>query len=257
MNESLLKERFKSYSFQKWKDIFDFVFDKVEYFSTPHNPFSELKKVISGKQYGRVVLNDGKALALFEVEVDDSINIDRNRQGLREIAIKHIDQNITHGALVFYYSKQQSEYRLTFIAKWSELDIETGDLVKNETQKKRYTYLLGGTQSGTTAAKRLLELASKRPLITIDNVIHAFSVEPVKKEFFKKYKEHYERFWMYIDEKPAYQKLLIDNKKEKEDDKKKLIRDFSKKLLGRIVFLHFFAKKRMDGLSCTPYEKRK
>ena len=51
-----------------------------------------------------IKLDDGKSIALFEVCVDDSINIDRNRQGLREIAAKHIDQNITHGALVFYYS---------------------------------------------------------------------------------------------------------------------------------------------------------
>ncbi len=247
MNETQLKEKFSDYSFEAWKNILNYVFDKVEYFSTPNNPFSENKKVITGRQYGRIKLSDGKALALFEVEVDDGINIERNRQGLREIAAKHIDQNITHGALVFYHSNKQDVYRFTFIAKWSELDGETGALVKNETQKKRYTYLLGKNQSGATAAKRLLELASKKPGISIDDVIRTFSVEPVKKEFFKRYKEHYERFWRYIDEKQAYQKLLIDKQKEKEDDKKKPIRDFSKKLLGRIVFLHFLQKKGWMG----------
>jgi len=75
-----------------------------------------------------------KSLAIFEVEVDDSIRIDQNRKGLRDIAAKHIDQNITHGALVFFYSKNQKDYRFTFIAKWSDIDLETGEFIKGETK---------------------------------------------------------------------------------------------------------------------------
>lgn len=257
MNERQLKDIFKSeYNFQQWKSVLDFVFGKVEYFSAPNNPFEEDKKVISGKQYGRIKLDDGKSIALFEVCVDDSINIDRNRQGLREIAAKHIDQNITHGALVFYYSPIQKDYRFTFVAKWSDIDLETGQLQKSETQKKRYTYLLGGNQSGTTAAKRLLELANRKPTIAIKDIIHAFSVETLTKEFFKKYKEHYERFWRFMNDEPAYQKLLLDTSDEKSDDvKRKPIRDFSKKLLGRIVFLHFLQKKGWLGCSVLNTKK--
>lgn len=249
MNEKQLKDIFKQgYSFQHWKQILDFVFGKVEYFSTPNNPFAEDQKVISGKQYGRIKLEDSKSIALFEVQVDDSVDIERNRQGLREIAAKYIDQNITHGAIVFFHCPTQENYRFTFIAKWSDIDLETGELQKGETQKKRYTYLLGSNQSGTTAAKRLLELANRKPVIAIKDIIQAFSVEALTKEFFKKYKEHYERFWRFIDDKPAYQKMLLDNSEEKNDDeKRKPIRDFSKKLLGRIVFLHFLQKKGWMG----------
>lgn len=257
MNEKQLKDIFKQgYSFQYWKQVLDFVFGKVEYFSTPNNPFSEDKKVISGKQYGRIKLEDSKSIALFEVQVDDSVDIERNRQGLREIAAKHIDQNITHGAIVFFYSPTQENYRFTFIAKWSDIDLETGELQKGETQKKRYTYLLGSNQSGTTAAKRLLELANRKPVIAVKDIIQAFSVEALTKEFFKKYKEHYERFWRFIDDKPAYQKLLLDISEEKNDDeKRKPIRDFSKKLLGRIVFLHFLQKKGWMGCPVLPTKK--
>lgn len=257
MNEKQLKDIFKQgYNFQYWKQVLDFVFGKVEYFSTPNNPFAEDKKVISGKQYGRIKLEDSKSIALFEVQVDDSVDIERNRQGLREIAAKHIDQNITHGAIVFFYSPTQENYRFTFIAKWSDIDLETGELQKGETQKKRYTYLLGSNQSGTTAAKRLLELANRKPVIAVKDIIQAFSVEALTKEFFKKYKEHYERFWRLIDDKPAYQKLLLDNSEEKNDDeKRKPIRDFSKKLLGRIVFLHFLQKKGWLGCPVLPTKK--
>ncbi|MCC7317647.1 MAG: hypothetical protein IT219_03900, partial [Bacteroidales bacterium] len=85
------------FDFEKnWKPLFSLLFKKVQYFSNPSNPFFENAKVISGKQTGLVKLDDGKQLSIFEVEVDDIIHIDKNRQGLREIAIKHIDQNITH-----------------------------------------------------------------------------------------------------------------------------------------------------------------
>ncbi len=235
---------------ENWKPLFSMLFSKVQYFSNPSNPFSENAKVVSGKQTGVVKLDDGKQLAIFEVEVDDSIRIDKNRQGLREIAIKHIDQNITHGAFVFFYSKRQKDYRFSFIARWSELDLETGEFKKGETKPKRYTYLLGDNEACTTAAKRLLMLAAKRDNheIGIKDIIDTFSVESLNKEFFKTYKEHYERFWRFIaNSENGYREILLDKTKEKPEQQEKPIRDFAKKLLGRIVFLHFLQKKGWMG----------
>ena len=92
MKEKELKDILRrDFNFEEnWKPLFSMLFSKVQYFSNPSNPFSESAKVVSGKQTGVVKLDDGKQLAIFEVEVDDSIRIDKNRQGLREIAIKHI-----------------------------------------------------------------------------------------------------------------------------------------------------------------------
>ena len=252
MKERELKEILrKDFNFEAhWKPLFLLLFSKVQYFSNPSNPFSENEKVKSGKQTGIVKLDDGKSIAIFEVEVDDSIRIDRNRQGLREIAIKHIDQNITHGAFVFFYSKNQADYRFSFIAKWSELDLDTGEFKKGETKPKRYTYLLGDNEACTTAAKRLLILIEKRnnQNTGIKEIIDAFSVESLNKEFFKTYKEHYEKFWRFI-ANPAngYRNILLDTTKEKLEKQEKPIRDFVKKLLGRIVFLHFLQKKGWMG----------
>jgi hypothetical protein len=242
----------QDYSFiENWKPILNLLFGKIDYFSTPSNPFSGEDSVISGKQIGAIKLDDNKSLAIFEVEVDDSIRIDQNRKGLRDIAAKHIDQNITHGALVFFYSKNQIDYRFSFIAKWSEIDLETGEFIKGETKPKRYTYLLGRNESCTTAAKRLLVLAEKKQNgenINLQTVMDTFSVEPLKKDFFKSYKEHYNRFWQYIaNEGNGYRNILLDTSKEKEDEQEKPIRDFVKKLLGRIVFLHFLQKKGWMG----------
>jgi hypothetical protein len=256
MKERELKDILrKDFSFEvNWKPLFSLIFSKVQYFSNPSNPFSENEKVKSGKQTGIVKLDDGKSIAIFEVEVDDSIRIDRNRQGLREIAIKHIDQNITHGAFVFFYSKNQADYRFSFIAKWSELDLDTGEFKKGETKPKRYTYLLGDNEACTTAAKRLLILIEKKgnQNTGIKEIIDAFSVESLNKEFFKTYKEHYEKFWKFIaNSSNGYRNILLDTTKEQLEKQEKPIRDFAKKLLGRIVFLHFLQKKGWMGCSAN------
>lgn len=256
MKEKELKDILKKdFNFEaNWKPLFSLLFSKVQYFSNPSNPFLENEKVKSGKQTGIVKLDDGKSIAIFEVEVDDSIRIDRNRQGLREIAIKHIDQNITHGAFVFFYSKNQADYRFSFIAKWSELDLDTGEFKKGETKPKRYTYLLGDNEACTTAAKRLLILIEKKDNQNagIKEIIDAFSVESLNKEFFKTYKEHYEKFWKFIaNPTNGYRNILLDSTKEQLEKQEKPIRDFAKKLLGRIVFLHFLQKKGWMGCSAN------
>lgn len=256
MKEKELKDILrKDFNFEEnWKPLFALIFNKVQYFSNPSNPFSENEKVKSGKQTGTVKLDDGKSIAIFEVEVDDSIRIDRNRQGLREIAIKHIDQNITHGAFVFFYSKNQADYRFSFIAKWSEIDLDTGEFKKGETKPKRYTYLLGNNEACTTAAKRLLILIERKDNqnIGVKEIIDAFSVESLNKEFFRTYKEHYEKFWKFLaNPSNGYRNILLDITKEQLEKQEKPIRDFAKKLLGRIVFLHFLQKKGWMGCSAN------
>ena len=258
--KDILKSKFQldedKYFPTQWKTVLNLFFKKIDYFSHPENLFTENDKVIAGKQLGTVKLDDGKQLAIFTVEVADSISIVRNRQGLREIAAKHIDQNIIHGALAFFYNKKQADYRFSFIAKEASIDLETGELIKGETKPKRYTYLLGSNEACTTPAKRMLVLADKKEKgeVNINQLKEVFSVEALNKDFFKTYKAHYEKFWKYLaDEENPYRIKLIDAEKEDKVKQEKPIRDFAKKLLGRIVFLHFLQKKGWMG--CSPKTK--
>jgi hypothetical protein len=258
--KDILKSKFQldedKYFPAQWKTVLNLFFKKIDYFSHPENLFTENDKVIAGKQLGTVKLDDGKQLAIFTVEVADSISIVRNRQGLREIAAKHIDQNIIHGALAFFYNKKQADYRFSFIAKEASIDLETGELIKGETKPKRYTYLLGSNEACTTPAKRMLVLADKKEKaeVNINQLKEVFSVEALNKDFFKTYKAHYEKFWKYLaDEENPYRTKLIDAEKEDKVKQEKPIRDFAKKLLGRIVFLHFLQKKGWMG--CSPKTK--
>lgn len=216
------------FDFEEWKNILIEMFPKVEFF-TRVNPVSH-DLIKGGGQAGLIRLDDGRSLAIYIFEVKDNVLIDRNRKGLREIAAKTIDQSIIHGVLAFYYSKNVSDYRLTFIAKQTSFT-EDGELVQSETAPKRYTFLLGENEPCRTAAERLFELISKKKTssIKLADVIDAFSVERLNKEFFAGYKAQYSKFL----------KQLSDTKQN---------RDYVKKLLGRLVFLQFLQKKGWMGV---------
>ena len=214
-----------------WSNLLNQLFPKVELFTSPAMVTDSSVK--TGGHIGNIRLDDGRSLAIFSLEVIDNILIARNRKGLREIAAKYIDQSLIHGALVFYYSANQDDYRLTFIAKQTFFN-ENGELEKKETAPKRYTFLLGPNEPCTTAAKRLLELFDKKSKgsIYLVDVVETFSVERLNKEFFTGYKAQYTKFI----------KQLPDSKHH---------RDYVKKLLGRLVFLQFLQKKGWMGVPAS------
>lgn len=232
MNQAYLKNILSAkFDFNIWKDLLEKIFPKVEIFTSVVKITDSHVK--DGGHVGNIRLDDGRSLAIFRFEVADNVQISRNRKSLRDIAAKYVDQDLIHGALVFYYSQGQDDYRLTFIAKQTYFN-ESGELVKKETAPKRYTFLLGKNEPCTTAASRLKELADKRTYgsIYLTDVTDAFSVERLNKEFFNGYKAQYKKF---VD-------TLSDTKQH---------RDYVKKLLGRLVFLQFLQKKGWMGVPAS------
>lgn len=232
MNQAYLKNILSAqFDFDIWKDLLEKIFPKVEIFTSVAKITDSHVK--DGGHVGNIRLDDGRSLAIFRFEVADNVQISRNRKSLRDIAAKYVDQGLIHGALVFYYSQDQDDYRLTFIAKQTYFN-ESGELVKKETAPKRYTFLLGKNEPCTTAASRLIELANKKNYgsIYLTDVTDAFSVERLNKEFFNGYKAQYKKF---VD-------TLSDTKPH---------RDYVKKLLGRLVFLQFLQKKGWMGVPAS------
>lgn len=232
MNQAYLKNILSArFDFDIWKDLLEKIFPKVEVFTSVAKIADSHVK--DGGHVGNIRLDDGRSMAIFRFEVADNVQISRNRKSLRDIAAKYVDQGLIHGALVFYYSQDQDDYRLTFIAKQTYFN-ENGELVKKETAPKRYTFLLGKNEPCTTAASRLIELANKKTYgsIYLTDVVDAFSVERLNKEFFNGYKAQYKKF---VD-------TLSDMKQH---------RDYVKKLLGRLVFLQFLQKKGWMGVPAS------
>ncbi|WP_282196576.1 Eco57I restriction-modification methylase domain-containing protein [Alistipes finegoldii] len=238
MNQTDLKRILSArFNLDAWKPILNQMFPQVEYFingaDSHTSSAKEIPAIKNGRQIGTARLSDGRSLAVFQFEVADNVHIGRNRKSLREIAARYVDQSLIHGALVFYYSNHQDDYRLTYIAKQSFFN-ENGELIKKETAPKRYTFLLGINEPCTTAASRILELIDKNnsESVTLADITEAFSVERLNKEFFSEYKKHYQTFLA----------TLSDEKQN---------RDYVKKLLGRLVFLQFLQKKGWMGVPAT------
>lgn len=249
MTKAELKSQFQnSYNRESWKPILKLVFGQINYFTDPFSLFEGEEAVKQGCQIGYVDLPNNQTVAIFEIEVAESIIIERNRKGLRDIAAKYIKGTFS-AALVFYYSKNQTEYRFSFVAQQSKIDEHTGEFNTVVTAPKRYTYVLG-TPFCTTAADRWLKLAAE-PEITVDKITDAFSVEKLSKEFFDQYKIQYTRFCKFIADDSAVLQQFIDRTETDAVKAQKPLRDYVKKLLGRLVFLQFLQKKGWMGVPAT------
>lgn len=202
-------------------------------------------------QLGKVPLAGGRALAVLEVRTGAGIDLPRNRVALRKLVTKYIDQASYHGVLAVFHAADAAkpDYRLTLAARESVLDAE-GQLSQQETAPRRYTFVLGPGEPCTTAAERLQVLTEKGKSATLADVVDAFSVERLNKEFFKRYKEHYQRFVDHLLAGDTPQRVFgIARCRDAEEYERALkpVRDFAKKLLGRLVFLHFLQKKGWLG----------
>ena len=193
-------------------------------------------------QLGVITLGDGKRLGVFEVELaSTSTHIARNRVGLRDLARRLIDEATIHGALAFYFHPEVGEYRFSFISRQSRIEAD-GTISATETHPKRFTYVLGEGESCTTAAQRFLTLAGKAA--TVADLTDAFSVEKLSDEFFTEYKARYQTFCLHLASLSDIARKRCFGEGDKAD---KRLRDFVKKLLGRLVFLHFLQKKGWLG----------
>lgn len=230
----------KEYSRENWKDLVNAMFPNRDFFAVDEPvDFTKEAQITHAKsivRFGNIELDDGSLLALYEVQLksdNKSVRIAKNRVGLRSLVTSEVIPGIVDGALICYFQEGIPEWRFSFFSKSVFWD-EEGKEVKKETHPKRYTYVLGPTETCVTPRDRFFFLAEKRKR-TIKDVLEAFSVEKVSKDFFAKYKKHYQDFVDEIVNSTAF-KWAFNT-----DDK--AVRDFVKKMLGRIVFLHYLQKK--------------
>ena len=169
-------------------------------------------------------------------------SVANRRVGLRNLVKSFI--NPTWGefdaALVVFDSGDH--WRLSFIC----------DIKGEATSPKRYTYVFGSDDLlYRTPIERFYFLKKKG--ISFENLRTAFSVEALSDEFFDKYREQYADFIQYVTGKRF---VKVGSKWEEKvlgepnaaltqafDHNEKKIRDYVKKMMGRITFLHFLQRK--------------
>lgn len=203
--------------------------------------------------YGTINLEDGTEITCYEINLQPSVRIEHSKVAIQ----RYVRKLLTAGqiALVNFIAPQNKKvWRLTLVAKDSKLT-EQG-IKEKTTHPKRYTYLLGPSETCKTAAERFESLSTEK---TFKALVNTFSVEKLSKAFFDEYTLHYQKFCDYLQEsnfRKSVFKITIPANATKEEKVKacKPIRDFVKKLLGRIVFLYFVQKKGWLGASDTNYK---
>lgn len=194
-----------------------------------------------GYYMGSIDTPDSYKIGLFYYKVNSG-SVVHKKVGLRNLVKKFINQNsgIFDAALVVFNS--DPEWRLSFIC----------DIKEEATAPKRFTFVFGEADNlYRTAIERFEKLQTEKS--TFENIKDAFSVDALSDDFFNQYRELYADFVEYITGKRYVkeggkwvEKVLgrpnhqFATTFEKDD---KLVRDYIKKMFGRIVFLYFLQRK--------------
>jgi hypothetical protein len=248
---SLQQQLQQPYAREAWQHILHGIFPdgSLKLFATPQPLAATQEKVKSTHQLGVITLPDGNTIALLEVETSDQIKLARNRVGLRNFVSTFIDEAGASAVLAVFHQKNAPDWRLTYAARQTTLDEKTFAITQIETAPRRFTFLLGANEPCKTAAARLASLLEKSEELKLGEVENAFSIEKLSKEFFDRYQQHYTAFLTELlsPERAADTRarfgIPAESTEEAQTKADKPIRDFTKKLLGRLVFLAFLQRK--------------
>jgi len=151
-------------------------------------------------------------------------------------------------ALVAFHTDNPDDWRFSLVKMdYQIVESETGKIkTKTElTPARRFSFLVGKNENSHTAQRQLLPTLQddkNNPLLS--DFEKAFNIEVVTQEFFERY------CGLFLDVKEALEKIIVKNPAISQDFTDKGVDpvDFSKKLLGQIVFLYFLQKKGWFGV---------
>ncbi len=213
------------------KQFFSSMFDKqkfIQFITDRFYGFASNDK--DGEYLGKVKLDDKSEIGFFIFKVEDGKDIENSRVGFHNELKFYSNDLMLDGAIGAFYNLSQNAWRLSFIR--FSYDDNHKKIVSNQ---KRFTYILGIDEVNTP----LIQFANKAntKYTTILEIQNDFSTEKVSKEFFEEYKKLFEK----VNENLKPQMALFGNEET--------LHAFSKKLLGRIVFIYFLQKKGWLGVA--------
>lgn len=225
------------YNREAWQQLLHDIFlSNVSFWRSPKEVKANSRLAKNALNLGKISLSDGEALAIYEVELSDKVNIERNRAGIRDMLTKDWRDMGYAGAFLFCYRKNESVLRFSYVSETWGFN-KDGIYEKLSTNTKRFTYLLGEGRGCRTAIEQFGALKNSK--LALSDVTAAFSVEALTKQF---YKDLYEWYQWAAD--PASGVYFPNNTSIEADDREdietKIIR-----LITRIMFVWFIKQKEL------------
>ena len=237
-NKEIFKRLFQSkFNLSKWQMLLQDYFhaDKVRVNAEVLDEDAEDRK---GYFLGSMTTQDNYELGFFYYEMEDG-SVLRRKVGLRNLIRPYLGYGFDAALAVF---NDGTNWRLSLIC----------DLKEDATSTKRFTYVFGDEKAFyKTPILRFESLRTKANEFL--EIKKAFSVEALSDDFFDEYRKQYAEFVKFLTGKEYVKKgnKWVEQKTGepdaqyftsfKEDDK--LVRDYIKKMMGRIVFLYFLQSK--------------
>lgn len=237
-NKETFKRLFQSkFNLSKWQMLLQDYFhaDKVRVSPEVLDEDAEDRK---GYFLGSMTTQDNYELGFFYYEMEDG-SVLRRKVGLRNLIRPYLGYGFDAALAVF---NDGTNWRLSLIC----------DLKEDATSTKRFTYVFGDEKAFyKTPILRFESLRTKANEFL--EIKKAFSVEALSDDFFDEYRKQYAEFVKFLTGKEYVKKgkKWVEQKTGepdaqyftsfKKDDK--LVRDYIKKMMGRIVFLYFLQSK--------------
>ena len=172
----------------------------------------------------------GFPITFADVELKDTVALKRSRVAIQN-CVRKIMSNDSSAIIFFHFTDNTKDWRVSFVNK--------GDSGKDSTNAKRYTYLCGVNHGCRTIAERFNALA-KLDRITDKDMISAFSVESLTKEFFGQLFTWYSDWACKVCKFPSDKCIAANADLTTEKNEINLIR-----LITRIMFVWFIKQKNL------------
>lgn len=251
------------------KGTFESTFDKDRFISFVKNLLNDVEEatfiykgnyipdayeqyIVSYERIGKYKNGDNR-IDILIVRLNREASIERARTMQRNFIAGYLQGKYgstaeKEGALVAFVAPNEEDWRFSLVKMdYRFEESKKGRMrVKEEfTPARRWSFLVGINERSHTAQSQLVDLvADDESNPAIAQLEEAFNIEKVTKEFFEKYRE------LFLWTEETLEDIVKKDKKIKGDFEAKKVNtvDFSKKLLGQIVFLYFLQKKGWFGV---------
>ena len=187
---------------------------------------------------------DHRLLGFFYTRVAEGGDVRRKRVGLRKLISPYLKYDVDGAIAVFDDGRH---WRLSYIC----------DLKEGSTSAKRFSYIMGDPQGQyKTPLERLEKVAKLNGRLKLSDIRESFSVDALSDEFFDEYHLHYDRIvadltqshrrdvpWRVSTDTSLRVSADTSWRVSADGTSDTRLHDYVKKLMGRIVFLHFLQKK--------------